>query len=109
VSTRKRRILLIIAALLVLLFVMGQIDFQRVARGEKPVFARWSRSPADGGSAEYPFVGYTVTAMHRIDGMTSEGKRYRVGPKLDYWIPFVGRDQTTFYVRTNRLTSPFMR
>jgi hypothetical protein len=101
-STRKRRVLLIAAAALAVLFLMGQIDFQRVAGGKDPLFARWPRYQADGGSAEFPFVGYTVSAMHRIAGVVPEGTRYRVGPKLDYWIPLVGRDQTALIVRTNR-------
>ena len=101
-GTRKRKVLLIVGAVLVVLFVMGQVDFQRIAGGKDPVFARWPRYPDDGGSAEFPFLGYTVTAMHQIAGAAPEGIRYRVGAKLDYWIPLVGRDQTTLIVRTNR-------
>jgi hypothetical protein len=98
----KRRLAVGISAVLLVLFVMGQVDFERVVQRKKPLFARWSMHPADGGSHEYPFVGYTVAYMHRLDGMTPDGRRYRVGPKLDYWLPFVGRDHTALIVRTNQ-------
>ena len=81
---------------------MGQHDYARLVVHKRPTFAHWESHRLDGGSAEFRGIGYTVMSMHQIQGMTATGKLYRVGPRLDYWIPFVGRDGTTFYVRTNR-------
>jgi hypothetical protein len=101
-TAKVKRRLAGISAVLLVLFVMGQVDFERVVQRKKPLFARWSVHPADGGSHEYPFPGYTVAYMHRLEGMTPVGRRYRVGPKLGYWFPFVGRDHTVLIVRTNQ-------
>ena len=101
-STRKRRWTVGIVSLFAAVFVMGQLDFQRIVNEQKPIFARWEAHPADGGSAEFRFPGYTVIYMREIQGMTPDGKQYRVGPKLDYWIPLFGRDGTSLMVRTNR-------
>jgi hypothetical protein len=101
-TTTKRRLAVGIPVILLLVFAMGQIDFVRVVRGKNPFFARWKTHPADGGSAEYRFIGYTVTHSRRLECMTLDGPQYRVGPKLDFWLPFVGRDRTVLIVRTNR-------
>lgn len=100
-TPRKRKIIVFVVAALGGIFAMGQLDFHRLQGGSKPMFARWARYPADGGSVEYPFVGYTVATAHRIERMTPMGKQYRVGPVLSYWIPFIGRDQSVLIVRTN--------
>jgi hypothetical protein len=92
----------IAVAVIATVWAMGEHDYARLVAHKRPTFARQEAYLSDGGSTEYRGIGYTVTAMHKIQGMTSTGKLYRVGQTLDYWIPFVGRDATTFYVRTNR-------
>ncbi len=78
----------------------GDLDSLRVRVAV--AITKGTNIPDAGGSVEFPFLGYTVTGVHRIEGMTPEGKKYRVGFKLGYWIPFVGREQTSIIIRTNR-------
>ena len=103
-TRRKRKWLLIGLAVAtgVAVWWMGENDYARLAVRKEPLFARWELHPADGGSTEYRGLGYTVRAVHQIQGITSTGRLYRVGQTLDYWVPFLGRDVTWIIVRTNR-------
>ena len=87
----------------VAVWAMGQYDYARLVAHKRPTFARWAAYPADGGSAEYRGIGYTVTDMRQAQHVTitgsSTGLLYRIGPRLDYWVPFLGRDATTNFVR----------
>jgi len=103
--TRRKRQWLFVAvlvALLVAVWAMGLHDYARLTENKRPTFAFQEVHLSDGGSAEYRGIGYTVTAMSKIQGMTTTGKLYRVGPTLEYWLPFVGRDGTSLFVKTNR-------
>jgi hypothetical protein len=116
-TTRKWRWLVIgFLALVVVGWAMGQIDYSRLAAGKRPLFARVQLRLEDGGSVQYLGLGYTVTDRHemrwgiemRPEVRLSEGWKakpytpFRVGPELDYWTPFVSREQTRFVVETNR-------
>ena len=95
---------------------MGQYDYARLVAGKRPAFARLQLHVADGGSTEYLGLGYTVTEEHEMrwgiemqpDVMTNASWKavpyapFRVGATLDYWTPFVSREQTKFIVETNR-------
>jgi hypothetical protein len=115
--TRRWKLLLIgFLALVVIGWVMGQYDYSRLIAGKQPVFARIQLHLRDGGSVQYLGLGYTVTAAHELrwgyemqpDVKLSEGWKaapytpFRVGPELDYWTPFVSREQTRFIIETNR-------
>jgi hypothetical protein len=108
----KRRVLLIAFLLLVVVgWAMGQYDYARLVAGKHPMFARFQSHLADGGSVQYLGLGYTVTAKHEMRwGIemqpemrgTSQAAPFRVGPTLDYWTPFISREQTRFIVETNQ-------
>ena len=75
------------------------------------MFARVELHLADGGSVQYLGLGYTVTDCHEMRWGTemapdaaTVGKiaPFRVGPRLDYWTPFISREQTKVIVETNR-------
>jgi hypothetical protein len=111
-TTRRWKWLLIVFIALVLTgWAMGQYDYSRLVAGKRPVFARIQLHLADGGSVQYLGLGYTVTELHEMrwgiemqpDPQTL-GKLgpFRVGPELDYWTPFMSREQTRFIIETNR-------
>lgn len=95
---------------------MGQYDYARLVSGKSPFFARIKLHLEDGGSVQYLGLGYTVTDEHQMrwgiemqpeimtnaDWKTNPSTPFRVGPRLDYWTPFVSREQTRFIVETNR-------
>lgn len=106
---------------------MGQIDYARLVDGKRPLFARYTLYLADGGSVQYLGLGYTVGDHHQIwdiespdvqtnmpgkpiilSGMSTNSSwgpalltRYRVGPTLDYWTPFMSRERLNVIVETN--------
>lgn len=100
---------------LILIWAMGQYDYERLVAGKRPLFARLSLNCSDGGSVQYWGLGYTVTKLHELrwgieiptDVITNASYRaapyapYRIGETLTYWTPFVSRDQTYFTVETN--------
>jgi hypothetical protein len=116
--TTKRRRWFLIGFLLVAFigWAMGQYDYARLIVGKRPMFARLRMYCDDGGSVQYWGLGYTVTDEHEMrwgiemqpDVMTNAGWRatpyapFRIGPTLDYWTPFVSRENTRFIVETNR-------
>jgi hypothetical protein len=92
---------------------MGQFDYARLVAGKRPTFARVQLHLADGGSIQYLGLGYTVTDRHEMrwgiemqpeacQTIGSQVAPFRVGPTLDYWTPFVSREQTRFILETNR-------
>ena len=92
-------------------WAMGQYDYARLVAGKRPMFARLQLHLADGGSVQYLGLGYTVTDEHEMRWgvemqpeirKTAQVAPFRVGPTLDYWTPFVSREQTRFIVETNR-------
>ncbi len=98
-------------ALVVIGWTMGQYDYSRLVAGKQPLFARIQLHLADGGSVQYLGLGYTVTDLHQMRWgieMKPEAQTigkvapFRVGAELDYWTPFVSREQTRFIVETNR-------
>ena len=116
-TTKKWRWLFIGFLLLVVIgWAMGQYDYARLVSGKRPMFARVRLYCDDGGSIQYLGLGYTVTDEHEMrwgievqnDVVTNASYRvapyapFRVGPTLDYWTPFVSREQTRFIVETNR-------
>lgn len=60
----KKWICTILVTMLVLVAVMGMVDFFRVSRFEKPLFARPAETMDDGGSGLYRGLGYSI----RIQG-----------------------------------------
>ena len=66
-----------LVALRVFIFAAGQIDFQRVVNGKKPMFARVETPFKDGGSVQYAYLAYNLTDMHQPtkgqDGMYFTG------------------------------------
>ena len=56
----RKRILVVILAVLLLLSVIGVTDLARVYYFEKPVFARLVESMDDGGSGLYRGIGYSI-------------------------------------------------
>jgi hypothetical protein len=117
-TTKKWRWLLIGFLLVVVIgWAMGQYDYSRLVAGKRPVFARFQSYLLDGGSVQYDGFGYTVTALHQlrlgIDEMQPDVRQtagyqaarytpFRVGVTLDYWTPFISREQTRFIIETNR-------
>jgi hypothetical protein len=116
-TTKKWRWLLLGFLLVVVIgWVMGQYDYARLVAGKRPVFARFQSYLADGGSVQYDGLGYTVTDLHEMrwgiemqpDVRQTAGYQaapyapFRVGVTLDYWTPFVSREQTRFVIETNR-------
>ena len=99
-----------IMVVVVIGWAMGQYDYARLVSGKRPVFAGLQLHPRDGGSIEYLGLGYTVTDEHELRwGIEMEPEMriprvtpFRVGPTLDYWTPFVSREQTRFIVETNK-------
>ena len=76
------------------LFLAGQWDFHRLAIGKSPIFAIRTMTDKDGGTTEYSFIGYRVTSMYKLEPTDQKKMRVLVGPKLDYWVPGFGRDET---------------
>jgi hypothetical protein len=94
---RRSKWLISILSLLavpLLIFGAGQIDFQRMLEGKKPLFAGFATHYEDGGSVEYIFLGYTVTNMARLTDR-EDGVYVTAGPVLEYWIPGLRREQTS--------------
>jgi hypothetical protein len=115
---RKRSLKWIVAFALALLivWVMGQVDYERLLHGERPIFARVVLHANDGGSVHFLGVGYTVTSVHQLRwGIEMQNEAvtnmsysiapfapYRVGSRLNYWTPFVSRERTRFLIETNQ-------
>ena len=125
-SSRRRWLVAGFLFLVVVGWAMGQIDYARVVDGKRPLFARFTLYLADGGSVQYLGLGYTVGDHHQYWDMeppdvqtntswkpiltdmptnSSWGParltRYRVGPTLDYWTPFMSRESLNVIVETN--------
>jgi hypothetical protein len=111
-STKKCRWLLLgFLFVIVIGWATGQYDYERLVAGKRPVFARFQVHLMDGGSVQYWGLGYTVTARHEMRwGIevqpetrgTTKAAPFRVGPTLDYWTPFISREQTRFIMETNQ-------
>jgi hypothetical protein len=113
---RKRTLFIVLILLLAIGWAMGQFDYARLVAGKKPFFARLQLYCDDGGSIEYWGLGYTVTDLHRFEwggnGIRPDARfvgsnmitPFRVGPTLDYWTPFMSRENTRFVVETNKMT-----
>jgi hypothetical protein len=113
---RIRRWLFIAFLVVVIGWAMGQYDYARLVSGKPPIFARLQLNLADGGSIQYLGLGYTVTEMHEmrwgiempLDVRASASYQaapyapFRVGQTLNYWTPFVSRENTRFIVETNK-------
>jgi hypothetical protein len=110
---RRRWLAVIFLSLVVIGWAMGQYDYSRLVAGKRPLFARISLYCDDGGSVQYLGLGYTITDLHRMRwGMemspdvrvnaSNEITPFLIGPTLDYWTPFVSRQQTRFVVETNK-------
>ena len=61
---KRKRIIAIVIAALLLLTVMGVVDLARVYYFEKPIFARPAEIMDDGGSGLYRGIGYSI----RLEG-----------------------------------------
>ena len=110
-SETRRRFIVGFLFVVVVGWAMGQFDYARLVAGKRPVFAPVRLYCNDGGSVEYWGLGYTVTARHEMRwGIemqpemrgTTKAAPFRVGPTLDYWTPFISREQTRFMVETNQ-------
>jgi hypothetical protein len=114
-SARRRWLVVGFLSLVVIGWAMGQYDYARLVAGRRPVFARFfSANCADGGSVQYFGLGYTVTELHeiRVDtppdvpaiapSRASSSTPFRVGQALNYWTPFVSREETRYVVETNK-------
>ena len=62
----------------------GKIDYGRILRGGRPIFAhqKWQQY-MDGGSIDYQGLGYVVTKVHRFSYAPFE---YEVGAQLHYQL-----------------------
>lgn len=102
--TRRRRILILLAIMLVtwvcavaMRMVFSRIDYDRVLRGERPMFARQSVFLADGGTTIYQGVGYKLTALYRFHAENPLPTGYDRGPILTYqmnWLLFPQSDRS---------------
>jgi hypothetical protein len=101
--------LLVIAAI----WAMGQYDYARLVAGKHPVFAPLELHLSDGGSIQYWGLGYSVTDEHEMRWgiemqpeerllTTNRIAPFRIGQTLDYWTPFVSRENTRFIIETNK-------
>lgn len=80
-----------IATMFVAPFVMGEIDFGRVARGDEPLFVRLEAIASDGGTALYHGFGYRLTAAHSLapPSPSSDEEMCFIGPDIAYYVPFL--------------------
>lgn len=69
-------------------FLLGEIDFWRVARGEEPLFARLEAIASDGGTALYRGLGYRLTSVHSLSHQADDVEMCVVGPDIGYYMPF---------------------
>ena len=112
-STKKRRLLVVVfLIMLFMVWVMGQYDYSRLVAGKRPMFAWHQSYLEDGGSIEYDGFGYTVSELHELrwgielepevePGSTNRVTPFRVGQTLNYWTPFVSRENTWLTFETN--------
>ena len=115
-AKRCKRLSIGFLIVIVICWLAGQYDYSRLVAGKQPVFARWVLHLADGGSVQYIGPGYSVTELHELrwgiemqpDIQTNASYKiapyapYRIGEVLDYWTPFMSREQTRFIVETNK-------
>ena len=69
-------------------WICGRIDYARILRGERPIFARATWAIADGGTTGYQGLGYFLVRVHTMmenvsDDPAVRGK-YRSGATLHY-------------------------
>jgi hypothetical protein len=107
---RLRWLAVVFLFLVVIGWAMGQYDYTNLEDGKRPLFARVRLDLADGGSIQYLGLGYTVTDHHQLWTMEPQtnapwqpvqNTQFRVGPTLDYWTPFMSREDLSFVVETN--------
>jgi hypothetical protein len=113
-TTKKLKWLFIGFLLVVVIgWAMGQYDYARLVAGKRPMFARLQLHLKDGGSVQYLGLGYTITDLHELrwgiemqpevrETTSYQVAPFRVGPRLDYWTPFVSREHTRFITETNK-------
>ena len=113
---RRRRLVFGFLFMVVISWAMGQYDYARLVDGKRPVFARFRLGLADGGSVQYLGLGYTVTDLHQdrwgieiptdvrtnASWLNAPYSPFKVGPTLDYWTPFISREETKYVVETNK-------
>jgi hypothetical protein len=76
-----------VLAMLVAPFLLGEIDFRRVARGDEPLFARLEAVASDGGTALYHGLGYRLTSVHSLSHEADGVEMCVVGPNIGYYMP----------------------
>jgi hypothetical protein len=113
-STSKRKWLFFgFLFVAVIIWAMGQYDYERIVAGKHPIFARFTLHLSDGGTVQYLGFGYTVADRHELrwgiemqpearGTVSYQAAPFRVGQTLDYWTPFVSREHTRFIVETNK-------
>jgi|SRR5580693_1808822 hypothetical protein len=103
-SSRRKWLVAGFLFLVVVGWAMGQIDYTRLVAGKRPLFARFSLGLADGGSIQYFGMGYTVTEHHQmsVSPWPAQYAEFQIGPTLDYWTPFMSRENLSFTVETNK-------
>ena len=112
ITKKFRRLFIVFLILVAMAWVMGQCDYARLVAGKRPMFARFPLHLSDGGSVQYLGLGYTVTAMHELrwglemqfEERTNNSAPFRVGQTLNYWTPFVSRENTKFIIETNKMS-----
>ena len=98
--------------LAIIAWSMGQYDYARLVAGKRPLFAQIRLHLADGGSVQYLGPGYTLTELHELrwgiditpemePGSPIRVTPFRVGQILDYWTPFVSRENAWLIFETN--------
>jgi hypothetical protein len=111
ITNRYKKILLGVVSVAAICWLAGQFDYSRSIAGKTPLFARWEMSMNDGGSIWYIGPGYTVFKLHELrlgidphpdDTTNATYVPFRVGVLLEYWTPFVSREQTKFILVTNK-------
>lgn len=107
-ASNRRRVLLLAGVLLLLWLSavamrvgFSRVDYERVRRGERPVFAWADMYLGDGGTVVYQGLGYRLVAQRRFHVENGMPTGYDRGPILTYelnWLllPQADRSEIRF-------------
>ena len=65
---KKKKIIIIVACILVLWIAIGVVDYNRVDNSNKPLFCVGTELADDGGSGRYVGLGYSFDIGGHLDG-----------------------------------------
>jgi hypothetical protein len=100
---RAIRVCLVIALLLLLGYIFGNVDYQRIKSHKPPLFVVTWMGFFDGGTFVGRGLGYTVISNHGIKYSMEHGAREKAnwywteGPELHLWFySFLDRSDLKF-------------